>query len=271
MRTFSADYLATTREGMWDDSREALSDLDLPGRSRILDVGCGTGELTRVLAEEMDCSGAADPAVVGLDADHRLLAHARAHCAPVRGDACRLPLADGCVDLVVCQALLVNLQDPVAAVKEFARVSSDLVAAIEPDNSEVSVESTVPAEGTLSARARRAYLEGVSTDVTLGGEGTQAVFENAGLADVQTRLYHHERIIEPPYDAGDFADVRRKATGAGLQGDRETMLAGDLDEIGYADLRQDWREMGREAAAQMGTSEYCRREVVPFYVTVGRV
>ncbi|MFC6725639.1 SAM-dependent methyltransferase, partial [Halobium palmae] len=49
MRRFSADYLERTREGMWEGSREALADLDLPDRDRIVDVGCGTGELTRVL------------------------------------------------------------------------------------------------------------------------------------------------------------------------------------------------------------------------------
>ncbi|MFC7170825.1 SAM-dependent methyltransferase, partial [Halobium salinum] len=52
MRRFSADYLERTREGMWADSREALADLDLANRERVVDVGSGTGELTRVLADE---------------------------------------------------------------------------------------------------------------------------------------------------------------------------------------------------------------------------
>jgi cyclopropane fatty-acyl-phospholipid synthase-like methyltransferase len=50
VRRFSADYLRRTRRGLWT-SREALDALDLPARDRILDVGCGTGELTRILAE----------------------------------------------------------------------------------------------------------------------------------------------------------------------------------------------------------------------------
>lgn len=270
MRRFSADYLTTTREGMWADSREALADLDLPGRERVLDVGCGTGELTRVLAEEVRDS-ATTPTVIGVDADPALLARAREHAPVVRGDARQLPFADDAVDLVACQALLVNMPDPVVAVREFARVSSDLVAAVEPDNGEVCVESTVPAERRLAARAREAYLDGVDTDVTLGGDGTREAFREAGLHDVRTRRYSHERTVEPPYREADLADVRRKATGAGIDSDRETMLAGDLGESEYAALRQDWREMGRAAAEQVSDGEYRRREVVPFYVTVGRV
>ena len=115
MRRFSADYLDTTRTGMWGDSREALSDLSLADCDRVLDAGCGTGALTRVLREE--CDGT----VVALDADADLLAPVPD--PTVRGDATRLPFADDRFDLVVCQALLINLSDPAAAVREFARVA----------------------------------------------------------------------------------------------------------------------------------------------------
>ncbi len=73
----------TTRRGMWTDSREALSDLQLGECERVLDVGCGTGELTRVLREETDGT------VVGLDADTDLLA--AAGDPTVCGDATQLP------------------------------------------------------------------------------------------------------------------------------------------------------------------------------------
>jgi putative methylase len=85
VRRFSADYLETTRRGMWADSRAALSDLQLDECESILDVGCGTGELTRVLREETDGT------VVGLDADTDLLS--AAGDPTVCGDATRLPLA----------------------------------------------------------------------------------------------------------------------------------------------------------------------------------
>ena len=272
---------------MWDD-REALADLELGSRERVLDVGCGTGELARVLADETPGE------MVGVDADLELLAVARralagdreqgaqndggdetaredARTSVLAGDANRLPFPDDAFDLVVCQALLINLPDPARAVREFRRVSSDLVAAVEPDNSAVAVESTVSAESDLSARARRAYLRGVETDVTLGGEGVRSAFEEAGLLDLSTRRHYHTQTVEPPYDPRDFEAVRRKASGEGLAADRATMLDGDLSVEEYDRLRSEWREMGRSAVEQMREDDYRRAEVVPFYVTVGSV
>ena len=293
MRQFSAEYLRETRRGMWE-SREALADLQLETRECVLDAGCGTGELARVLAEE--CPGE----VVGTDADLGLLEVARQAGAVgdanrdhsgnsddhpanpdgrlantvlpvVAGDALRLPFRDDSFDLAVCQALLINLPDPPAAVREFRRVSSDLVAAIEPDNSAVSVESTVEAEGELAARARRAYLRGVETDVTLGGDGVAAAFREAGLSDVSTRRYYHTRRVEPPYERHDLQAARRKVSGEGLADDRATLLEGGLSTEEYQRLRGRWREMGRSVVKQMQDDAYRRAEVVPFYVTVGSV
>ncbi|WP_458206115.1 class I SAM-dependent methyltransferase [Haladaptatus sp. NG-SE-30] len=263
MREFTADYLQQTREGLWE-SREALRDLKLDTRQRVLDVGCGTGELARVLATETSGD------VIGVDADPRLLAVAREHVPVVAGDANRLPFPDDSFDLVVCQALLINLPDPERTVEEFTRVSSGLVAAIEPDNSAVSVESTVSQESELSRRAREAYVAGVNTDVTLGGEGTRDAFHAAGLDDVSTRTHHHAKTVEPPYSERDLEDAKRKAT-AGALADRHDMLVGPLDPNEYDRLRTDWREMGRAVIDQMQADEYRRAEVVPFYVTTGKV
>ena len=266
MREVSAEYLEHTRRGMWEDSRTALGALDLDSRSRVLDVGCGTGEFTRVLESETDGE------VVGIDADPDLLAVAReAGSQVVAGDALRLPFPDGSFDLVVCQALLINLPDPGRAVAEFARVSSDLVAAVEPDNAGVSVESSADAESALERRVRDAYLSGVETDVTLGGPGTRRVFEDEGLTGVTTARYPFEKVIDSPYSAAALLDARRKASGEGLAEYRETLLAGDVSLEEYESLRADWRAMGRDVIAQMQTGAYRRTEVVPFYVTVGRV
>jgi SAM-dependent methyltransferase len=264
VRRFTADYLSRTREGMWDDSRAALSDLDLSTRTRILDVGAGTGELSRVLAAESDAE------VVCLDADTDLLDVARTETGlpVVAGDATRLPFVDDAFDLVVCQALLVNLPRPVDAVREFARVSAHLVAAVEPDNAAVAVDSTVDAEGALDRRVREAYLDGVETDVALG-DRLPDLFDDAGLHDVRTSRYHHDKRVEPPYDDRDLEDAKRKATGEGLAA-HETELRRVLSADEYDDLRRAWRAMGRTAAEQMRAGDYRRAEVVPFDVVVGR-
>ncbi|ELZ48030.1 methyltransferase type 11 [Halorubrum californiense DSM 19288] len=298
MRRFSAEYLEHTRRGMWDDDRDALADLALPSRERVLDVGCGTGELTRVLAAEANATGEAtdaagtdgeatdaageetrsDATVIGVDADPELLSVAReaereaeagARIDYLAGDATRLPVGDDAVDLAVCQALLINLPDPTAAVRELARVSADLVAAVEPDNGDVRVTSTVDAEERLEREAREAYVDGVDTDVALGDRVREA-FGEAGLVDVRTRRYVHEKRTEPPYAEAALRSAARKASGAGLADHRDELVAA-TSEAAYDGLRERWREMGREVVDAIGAEEYERVEYVPFDVTVGRV
>jgi SAM-dependent methyltransferase len=265
VREFTPEYLEHTRRGMWE-STAALDPLELDSRARVLDVGCGTGELSRVLAAESPGD------VIGVDADTALLGVAREATGlpTVAGDATRLPFRADAADLVVCQALLINLPDPVAAVREFARVSGDLVAAVEPDNSAVEVASTVDREEGLSRQARERFLDGVETDVALGAD-TAGVFEKAGLEVVSTRRYDHERTTEPPYSEAAVEAARRKVTGGALDDDRETILAGETSEAEYEQLWSDWRSMGRDVVEQMTDEEYERRERVPFFVTVGRV
>jgi SAM-dependent methyltransferase len=259
MRRFSADYLRRTREGMWADGREALDPLRLASCDRVLDVGCGEGALTRVLREE--CPGE----VVGCDRDAALLAELQGPV--VRGDAYELPFGDAAADLVVCQALLINLPETRRAVREFARVAEARVACIEPDNSAVSVRSTVDAESALAARARERYLTGVDTDVALGDDAGD-LLRAAGLSTVRTIRHDQTLVVEPPYNDSDVRAVGRKANAAGLR-DRRGTMAGSQEELDA--LRGEWRAMGREAVRQLRDGEYRRKETVPFYVTVGEV
>jgi len=266
VRRFSAEYLEQTREGMWADSREALADLDLSNRTRILDVGCGTGELTRVLADE----AGSDTELVGCDVDRNLLTVASDYVGVVNGDALRLPFKDDRFDLVVCQALLINLPAPAAALREFARVSSALVAAIEPNNAAVRVSSTVDREVELDARVREAYLRGVETDVALGSR-VETLFAEAGIEVVSTRHYDHEKRTAPPYSEVELTSAARKASGAGLDDSEAELRRGLADERSYDELRREWREMGRLVIDEMQTGDYERVEHVPFEVTVGRI
>lgn len=261
-RRFSTSYLEETRRGMWD-SRSVLSPLSLADRDLVLDVGCGTGELSSVLAEESTGT------VVGVDRDRRLLREASV--PTIQADATDIPVRDDTAGVVTCQALLVNLPDPDVGrvITEFARCSSDLVALIEPDNSAVTVESAVPAESDLAERAREHYIRGVETDVTLGA--VPDLLGEHGLTDVRTRRYDHVRTIEPPYDETAVEAAKRKATGSRLAQQRDTLLAGGMDDEAYETLRSEWREMGRATIEAMQAGEYHRKEVIPFFVTVGRV
>lgn len=251
---------------MWDHSRAALTPLSLENRELILDVGCGTGELSAVLAEETDGT------VVGIDRDRRLLDEVAV--ATVHADATGLPIGTDTADLVVCQALLINLPDPTRAVAEFVRCATDLVAAIEPDNSAVTIESAVPAESELAARAREHYIEGVTTDVTLGT--VPELLRNHGrpgleVTNVQTRRHDHVRTIEPPYDRRAVETAKRKATGSRIARQRDTLIAGGMSPDEYDAFRSSWREMGRSIVDAMENETYQRKEMIPFYVTVGEI
>ncbi len=91
-----------------------------PG-DRVLDVACGTGVVTRLLADKAE-------RVVGLDLNDAMLAVARRLRPDVRwqqGDAGALPFPDGSFDLVVSQAALMFFPDRVAALREMGRVAGD--------------------------------------------------------------------------------------------------------------------------------------------------
>ncbi|WP_330630468.1 class I SAM-dependent methyltransferase [Halocatena halophila] len=261
MRRFSARYLEDTRRGMWDGSRDALAPLELDSHELIVDVGAGTGELTAVLTEESPAT------VVAVDRDRSLLQSFDG--SGVQSDAMALGMADDTADLVVCQALLINLPDPGRALGEFKRCSNDRVGAIEPDNSQVHVESSVGAETRLTRNARDDYITGVTTDVALGDAST--LFEDTGFENVETRRYNLVRTIEPPYDERAIRAAKRKATASRLATQRETLLAGGMTVQDYEQLREDWREMGRSVVKAMQNETYNRRETIPFYVTTGTV
>jgi SAM-dependent methyltransferase len=104
------------------EQRLALGMLDLAGGERVLDVGCGPGNLTRMLAAHVG-----DGLVVGLDASATMLARAvrdtdAACVAYVRADACALPFPDASFDAVSCFAALYLIERPWRALAELVRV-----------------------------------------------------------------------------------------------------------------------------------------------------
>jgi ubiquinone/menaquinone biosynthesis C-methylase UbiE len=91
--------------------------------SRVLDVGCGTGIVTRTAADRVAPGGRA----VGVDLNEAMLTVARRVRPDIefrQGDAARLPCADGSFDVVLSQMALMFVPDPAAAVREMARVAA---------------------------------------------------------------------------------------------------------------------------------------------------
>ena len=96
--------------------------LGLRDGDRALDVGCGPGALTRVLASRL---GAAQVAAV--DPAPPFVAAVRERCpgADVRqASADALPFADAVFDVVTAQLVVHFMRDPVAGLREMARVTA---------------------------------------------------------------------------------------------------------------------------------------------------
>jgi SAM-dependent methyltransferase len=100
-----------------------LEDLDLPPGARVLEVGCGTGAIARVLAALPDVAEVlgVDPSPVLLDEARRL-----AGGAPKLGfreaDGRALPLGEASVDAVVVHRVLSHVPDPELVLSEAFRV-----------------------------------------------------------------------------------------------------------------------------------------------------
>ena len=89
----------------------------------VLDVACGTGILARTAADRVGPTGK----VIGIDLSEGMLTVARRLAPDIDwrpGDAARLPLPDGEVDVSLCQSALMFMPDATRVLREMARVTT---------------------------------------------------------------------------------------------------------------------------------------------------
>ena len=115
--------LAHQAEAIWPQESEIFRGYRLQGELRILDVGCGTGEITARLGDLYGKS-----TIVGVDLIENHLELAREKCARHgqrvtfrAADAFALPFAEASFDLVVCRHMLQAVPRPEAAMAEMVR------------------------------------------------------------------------------------------------------------------------------------------------------
>jgi SAM-dependent methyltransferase len=151
----------------------------------LLDVGCGPGTITIDLAQRV-----APGSALGIDAAEAPLAGARSLSTgtSVRfevGDAYALPLADNSVDVAHAHQTLQHLADPVAALREMARVTrpGGLVAVRDADYATMTWWPVVP----VLTRWLELYFEvaAVSAGDPRAGRSLHAWARAAGLSDIR--------------------------------------------------------------------------------------
>lgn len=100
-----------------------LDALGVRADETVLDVGCGTGNLTRALLTKLSPAGR----VLAVDISPRMIEVARRKVSDARvswhsEDARRLPLGDGSCDRVICYSVWPHFEDRKAVAAELGRV-----------------------------------------------------------------------------------------------------------------------------------------------------
>jgi SAM-dependent methyltransferase len=172
-------FLGVLGPDMGGEHRIALELLDLSAGERVLDVGCGPGNFTRVFGRAVE-----DGLAVGLDASAPMLERAVAEPTPenvvyVRGDASATPFVDGAFDAVCCFAALYLIEEPLEAIDEMVRVLAP--------GGRLALLSSVN-RGLVPTVVANAVVRGLSGVRVFGrGELTGALRER-GMADVDQRV-----------------------------------------------------------------------------------
>ena len=114
-----ARALTPARRRRWQ--RLLSAHVDRAGISLVVDLGCGTGRFSEMLAAELGAR------VIGFDPSEKMIDQARRKPATDmvafgRASADALPLPNGCADLVFMSQIYHHLADPAAAARECGRV-----------------------------------------------------------------------------------------------------------------------------------------------------
>lgn len=215
---------------------------------RLLDLGCGPGSITLDLAEAVGPTGR----VVGVD-DAQVAIEAARAAAAARGDtttvldvadAYALPFDDNSFDVAHAHQVLQHLTDPVAALRELARVirPGGLVAFRDADYGGMTWHPASPGlTRWLDTYRAAARLAGGEPDA---GRHTLAWARAAGLVGIEptTTTWSYATPEARQWWGGQWVERATRSSFA-----EQTLAAGLNTEADLAQIAQAWRAWADDA------------------------
>src|SRR5215213_7720966 len=216
-----APMLAVYHRAHAAELRVMIGDLPVRAGDRVLDMPCGDGVYTVLLAEKVGSGGS----VVGVDLSESYLEMARmraeqstvgARTCFQAGDIAALPFDDNTFDLIWCAQSMYSLPDPLGALRELRRVvrPGGTISVFENDTLH-QILLPWPAELELAVRQaqlRSLAARGPAAAKFFIGRDLRSIFGAAGLKNTIVKPYasiRHAPLCadERTYLAWYFADL----------------------------------------------------------------
>jgi len=215
----SENFFGDYRDFWWNPSFLDLTAqrLKLRNLKTMLDVGCGNGHWTQIMASFID----ENAQITAVDSDPNWFTENKTlteHFSKtgnsfnlIEGNVQNLPFADNSFDFVTCQTLLIHVPEPQKALNEMKRVlkPGGTVLCVEPNNivqslTKTSLTKNDSIEETLDHIKYRLIIEKGKKNMGRGdnslGDLLPGMFALEDLRNIEVRLSDKAIPMYPPYD-----------------------------------------------------------------------
>jgi SAM-dependent methyltransferase len=214
-----------------------LDAMDIDRTTRVLDMGCGTGLAARAIARRRSFSGQ----ITGVDLSAYLVAAAKRlaseeslteHLEFLVSDVRTLNFADGSFDAVIGHTLLSHVEDPLAVLKEAARLvkRGGTVGIFDGDYASLTFDHADPVKGMAYDQA---LINALVTNPRVMRQMPR-LLRAAGLELIASSSYVLSEMGKADFWSSAIGAYRKLAFKAGVMTEREadawtTALHGDSD------------------------------------------